>query len=129
MYSSFHVSALGLEFVGRHHSGLDDCKSIVQVVKKLVKSGNASYSLLHSRLHPTLTLPLLPLGHVFAQPTAIEESYDPTGDDSWNSFDNKVSEGCWLCTANDCQIWNRPFAKKCIACYAIKQPGHCISYK
>ncbi len=33
------VQALQLEFVGRHHSGLDDCLTIIEVVKRLVTLG------------------------------------------------------------------------------------------
>ena len=80
------IPALGLPFVGRHHSGLDDCKTIVQIVQYLLKLGTS----LPLPLSPEVAVSLTPLGwmdgwagHVFADPTKIEKDFDPF-EESWN---------------------------------------------
>jgi inhibitor of KinA sporulation pathway (predicted exonuclease) len=89
------LKALGLPFVGRHHSGLDDCKTIVQIVQYLLK-----------------------LGHVFDQPTKIEKPFDPL-EESWNKFSNVPTGDAWQCPG--CALWNKAFAKHyCAFCKAPK---------
>jgi len=89
------LKALGLPFVGRHHSGLDDCKTIVQIVQYLLK-----------------------LGHVFDNPTKIEKPFDPY-EESWNKFSNVPTGDAWQCPG--CQLWNKAFAKHyCAFCKADK---------
>eukprot|EP01087_Luapelamoeba_hula_P005989 TRINITY_DN1609_c0_g1_i1.p1 TRINITY_DN1609_c0_g1~~TRINITY_DN1609_c0_g1_i1.p1 ORF type:complete len:712 (-),score=90.34 TRINITY_DN1609_c0_g1_i1:19-2154(-) len=51
------VQELGLQWEGRHHSGLDDCMNICNVVSKLLE-----------------------YNHVFLEPETIEEDYDPDTD-------------------------------------------------
>ena len=50
------LKAFGLDFIGRHHSGLDDCKTICQIAKLMLQLGMYhsltlahSLSLTHSR--------------------------------------------------------------------------------
>jgi hypothetical protein len=83
------ATALGLPFVGRHHSGLDDCKTIVQIVQYLLKLGMFCPSLLLSfpagwgSCVSVVNTDLLRAGHVFDQPTKIEKPFDPL-EESWN---------------------------------------------
>jgi inhibitor of KinA sporulation pathway (predicted exonuclease) len=89
------LKALGLPFVGRHHSGLDDCKTIIQIVQTLLK-----------------------LGHVFDNPTKIEKTFDPY-EESWNKFSNVPTGDAWQCAG--CLLWNKAFAKHyCAFCKADK---------
>jgi len=59
------VDRLGLSFVGRPHSGLDDSANVANVALKLLE-----------------------YGHVFAGPELIPENYDPAGDPSFVDFNN-----------------------------------------
>jgi len=77
-------AAFGLPFVGHHHSGLDDCKTIVQAVRCLINLG---------RLLPTTLIPppmadtrcphahTVP-GHVFDKPIE-NKNFDPLSQE-WN---------------------------------------------
>lgn len=88
------LNAFGLEFIGRHHSGLDDCKSIAQVVKVLLQ------------LHP----------NTFTQTRKIAPDYDPWTDDSWISFMGNCPSDAWLCTNEKCAVYNKPSYYKCRFC-------------
>lgn len=57
------VEHSGIKFVGRHHSGIDDCLTIVQLVNVLLQNG-----------------------HKFKDPCVIDERYDPFRDSSFVNF-------------------------------------------
>jgi len=57
------VEHSGLQFVGRHHSGLDDCLTICSLVNYLLQSG-----------------------HKFLNPDVIDQAYDPFRDASFGEF-------------------------------------------
>jgi len=57
------VAHSGTKFVGRHHSGIDDCMTIVQLVEVLLRNG-----------------------HKFLEPCVIDECYDPFRDTSFCEF-------------------------------------------
>lgn len=57
------VEHSGIEFVGKHHSGIDDCRTIVELINVLL--GN---------------------GHTFKDPCVIDEYYDPFRDNSFSNF-------------------------------------------
>jgi hypothetical protein len=85
------AAALGLPFVGRHHSGLDDCKTIIQIVQTLLKLGispppglqRSTFFVLRSPLSVLRGLTWSAPGHVFDNPTKIEKTFDPY-EESWN---------------------------------------------
>jgi len=85
------LQAFKLGFVGKHHSGIDDCRSIAQIVKTL-----------------------LLLGHSFEQPIVIEDDYDYTLDPNFIDFGSQTVPDSWQC--KNCEIWNRPWTKSCQAC-------------
>ncbi|KAG2378208.1 hypothetical protein C9374_008351 [Naegleria lovaniensis] len=52
-----------IDFIGRHHSGLCDCFTIAEIVKKLLNDG-----------------------HIFDEPVTVSEYYDPFRDNSFGEF-------------------------------------------
>ncbi|KAL6045897.1 ERI1 exoribonuclease 3 [Balamuthia mandrillaris] len=93
------VKALGLEFVGRHHSGLDDCYTISTVVKALILQG-----------------------HKLAEPRVVAKDYDPINDKEWTSFEAVISSDSWRCPNEECQLWNRPHVRRCPFCKLTVRP-------
>jgi ERI1 exoribonuclease 3 len=57
------VEHSGIQFFGRHHSGIDDCMTIVQIIDVLLRNG-----------------------HKFKDPCVISEHYDPFRDNNWSNF-------------------------------------------
>jgi len=57
------VEHSGIQFVGRHHSGIDDCMTLVQLINVLMRNG-----------------------HKFKDPCIIDEYYDPFRDASFCNF-------------------------------------------
>ncbi len=57
------VQHSGLKFVGRHHSGIDDCHTIAQIVNVMLGHG-----------------------HQFIEPVYIDRYYDPFRDSSFSNF-------------------------------------------
>lgn len=96
---SVMIKAFGLKFFGRHHSGLDDCKSISQVVRVLLQ------------LHP----------NTFTRPRVIPWDYDPMKDSSWCSFMGHCPPDAWLCSNEKCMVYNRPHMMECNFCNAARQ--------
>jgi hypothetical protein len=72
------LKALSLEFVGRHHSGLDDCYSILQVVEALLQRGTISCGIIVCN-----AIDNYDTGHQFAEPTKIPADYDHTTDSNY----------------------------------------------
>jgi len=87
------LQAFQLELIGKHHSGIDDCKSIVQIVQLL-----------------------LSLGHKFDSPSKIPEDYNPKEDPHFVNFGSVTEPLSWQCSNTSCGIWNRPWIKSCIIC-------------
>nr|CAG4707971.1 unnamed protein product [Naegleria fowleri] len=52
-----------IDFIGRHHSGLCDCFTIAEIVKKLLNDG-----------------------HIFDEPVTVSEYYDPFRDNTFGEF-------------------------------------------
>merc|ERR1712115_204372 len=92
------LNAFDLPFVGRHHSGLDDCKTIAQVVKVLLQ------------LYPG----------TFTNPKNIRYDYDATRDNSWVSFMSDCPPDSWLCPNEECAVYNKPTYKNCRFCKTDK---------
>jgi hypothetical protein len=57
------VELSGVNFVGRHHSGIDDCMTIVEIINALLRNG-----------------------HTFTTPCEIDRYYDPFRDLSFKNF-------------------------------------------
>lgn len=91
------LRALNLDFVGKHHSGIDDCYSIAQIVGIMIKKG-----------------------HKFDNPTLIPDEYDPLKDPSYFNFTSFAPPDSWICpvcTSQFCgSIWNRPLVNRCRFC-------------
>lgn len=68
------LKSLRLNFVGRHHAGLDDCHSIASVVKAMIRQGCK-----------------------FDTPTVISPTYDYSQDPSYVSFSSKAPPDSWKC--------------------------------
>jgi len=62
------VEECKLNFVGRHHSGLDDCFTIVEIVNYLLR-----------------------YGHRFVDPVTIDSAYDPFRDTSFQEFHQNLN--------------------------------------
>eukprot|EP01090_Pellita_catalonica_P004438 TRINITY_DN14269_c0_g1_i1.p1 TRINITY_DN14269_c0_g1~~TRINITY_DN14269_c0_g1_i1.p1 ORF type:complete len:461 (-),score=71.66 TRINITY_DN14269_c0_g1_i1:3-1385(-) len=91
------VRACKLEIFGQHHSGLDDCKTILGLVKYLLQSSTDA----------------------FTQPKQIPHNYDPLQNmNEWNVFDPCAAAGSWKCPA--CHVYNRITASR--YCYFCKNP-------
>jgi len=85
------LQAFKLEFVGKHHSGIDDCRSIIQIVKTMLQ-----------------------LGFKFEQPIFIPEDYNHKEDPNFQDFGSVTEPNSWKCPS--CEIWNRPWTKSCQTC-------------
>jgi inhibitor of KinA sporulation pathway (predicted exonuclease) len=86
------LKSCNLQFVGRHHCGIDDCKTIALMIKRLIT-----------------------LRHEFKEPTIISEDYDPLVDTAtWNKFENVTPAGAWQCSV--CKLWNKPYHTTCSLC-------------
>jgi len=93
------LQAFSLKFVGRAHSGIDDCFSIAQIVKTLLKRG-----------------------HHFNQTSSISEDNDL----AYRKFSSTAPPGSWICKVctekhsrpgDSVAVWNKPFAKICRFCF------------
>jgi len=91
------VKALRLDFMGKHHNGLDDSRNIAQIV-----------------------LRLLLLGHVFTQPKQIPLNYDPCSDPKFVDFGSVTEPGAWQCINGSCGVWNRPWFDLCKFCSSTR---------
>ncbi|EFC50864.1 exonuclease family protein [Naegleria gruberi] len=60
------VDQSGLSFVGQHHSGLCDCLTISEIVKRMIYDG-----------------------HIFEEPIVVSDYYDPFRDNSFTEFIQK----------------------------------------
>lgn len=100
------LQALSLTFVGKHHRGIDDCHSIAQVVKALLK-----------------------LGHKFGDPAPVAQQEDP----AFLRFASIAPHGSWKCrlctdkhnTESEKHagraVWNKPMARVCRFCLVPHQ--------
>jgi len=111
------LQALGLDFVGRHHAGLDDCHSIGKVVASMIR-----------------------LGHIFDKTTVIPPTYDHTDDPSYIGFPSLAPSDSWKCIvctdkykdpegskyyegpedSNFRAVWNKPLASTCRFCKSTR---------
>jgi hypothetical protein len=102
VFFSLYLLALSLDFIGKHHSGIDDCHSIIQVVKALINRG-----------------------HTFDEPTSVIDigQYDP----AFVGFSPVAPLGSWVCIpcttmhrkdhdSPESAVWNKPLAKVCRFC-------------
>lgn len=87
------LEAFNLDFVGQHHSGIDDCRSIAQLVKLL-----------------------LPFGNCFTKLQKIPRNYQPFSDPRWMNFPTVSPEHSWQCTNVTCGVWNPPHYASCRFC-------------
>lgn len=88
------LRAFNLDFVGRHHSGLDDCMTIAQIVKVLLQ------------IHPK----------TFSIPKSVPADYNPHEDPSWCSFMGVCPPDAWKCSNEECNVWNKPQIMTCRFC-------------
>eukprot|EP01119_Soliformovum_irregulare_P020769 TRINITY_DN6783_c0_g1_i1.p1 TRINITY_DN6783_c0_g1~~TRINITY_DN6783_c0_g1_i1.p1 ORF type:complete len:523 (+),score=111.47 TRINITY_DN6783_c0_g1_i1:12-1580(+) len=99
------LNALKLDFVGKHHCGIDDCHSIAQIVKTLI-------------VH----------GHEF-KPLEIPENYDFNADPSYLGFASQAPPDSWRCetcsakfgdpgvdASQSRSVWNKPLSTTCRFC-------------
>jgi len=93
------LQAFKLEFIGKHHSGIDDCRSIVQLVKTM-----------------------LLLGLSFDNPIIIPEDYSYKDDPNFIDFGSTTVPESWQC--EKCEIWNRPWTKSCLSCDYVPEIKH-----
>jgi len=86
------LDAYSLNFVGRHHSGLDDCQTIAQIVKILLQ------------LHP----------NTFTHPKEFPLEDNPLG----KAFPHSsiCPPDSWLCENEKCNVWNLPYVTQCKFC-------------
>jgi inhibitor of KinA sporulation pathway (predicted exonuclease) len=89
------LQAFGMQFEGRHHSGLHDAKNVAR-----------------------LALYLISLGHPFEKCNVILPDYDCFQDKKFVDFGQVAESNSWLC--NPCGIWNRPWAKTCKFCHKLR---------
>eukprot|EP01118_Nematostelium_gracile_P000780 TRINITY_DN10788_c0_g1_i1.p1 TRINITY_DN10788_c0_g1~~TRINITY_DN10788_c0_g1_i1.p1 ORF type:complete len:398 (-),score=85.84 TRINITY_DN10788_c0_g1_i1:13-1206(-) len=101
------LQAMGLDFVGKHHRGIDDCHSIATLVKAMLIAG-----------------------HSFENPMKIPEDYDQLKDPSFFTFAAHAPENSWKCqfctqkfwdhfceNDNFRAVWNKPLASSCRFCF------------
>eukprot|EP01114_Cavostelium_apophysatum_P019602 TRINITY_DN6364_c0_g1_i1.p1 TRINITY_DN6364_c0_g1~~TRINITY_DN6364_c0_g1_i1.p1 ORF type:complete len:620 (-),score=97.49 TRINITY_DN6364_c0_g1_i1:73-1932(-) len=99
------LQALKLDFIGKHHSGIDDCLSIVQVVKAMIRQG-----------------------HLFGEHNVVvTPEYDVDRDQTYQSFSSTAPSNSWKCetcttkfssnTSDEMSaVWNKPFSSTCRFC-------------
>lgn len=87
-----------LNFVGKHHSGLDDCLSISQIVTELLN-----------------------LGSDFSRTENIDVSLDPFEDPRFVDFGSVAEPTSWMCFEKECRVYNRPWSAKCRFCGTPKR--------
>jgi len=80
------LAVLGLRILGQHHRGLDDCKTITQIVQRLLN-----------------------FGHGFDEPREVpsDPNYNPYEDPFFVDFGSTTEPTSWKCATPDCGIWNR----------------------
>jgi len=89
------LDAYSLGYIGRQHSGLDDCLTISQIVKILLQ------------LHP----------NTFTRPKLIPDEQDP-----FKQLAPQFARTCfcppgaWKCENKNCNVWNHPFITQCKFC-------------
>jgi len=88
------LNAYSLRVIGRQHSGLDDCKTIAQIVKVLLQ------------LHP----------NTFNHPKEIPKDHDPTSSMVKYAFSSRCPPGSWQCSRESCAVWNQPYVHSCKFC-------------
>jgi inhibitor of KinA sporulation pathway (predicted exonuclease) len=104
---SLHIMlrALNLDFVGKHHSGFDDCFSIAQIVQIMIQRG-----------------------HKFDNPITIPTEYNISSDPSFVTFSSYAPPGSWVCEV--CRekfsgpVWNKPTALECRFCSTPHQENY-----
>jgi inhibitor of KinA sporulation pathway (predicted exonuclease) len=89
------LNAVGLQVVGQHHRGLDDCKTIAQIVQLLLKLG-------------------FPFDNLKTVPSTPD--YNPWQHPDFVDFGSRCEPDSWKCTTPDCGIWNRPWMYYCRFC-------------
>lgn len=88
------LNSVGFSVVGQHHRGIDDCKSIAQLLCLMLR-----------------------LGHNFQHPRKIPaEDFDPFTQPDFVDFGSQCEPASWKCTTPDCGIWNRPWMYYCRFC-------------
>lgn len=92
------LKALGLDFVGKPHVGLDDSRNIAQII-----------------------INLLILGHSFNNPKKIPANYNSDIDPNFVDFGSVTEPNAWKCINITCAVWNRPWMDKCRFCQASKE--------
>jgi len=90
------LDAYSLNFIGRHHSGLDDCQSIAQIVKVLLQ------------LHP----------NTFTHPKEFKQEDDPLK--KAFPYSACCPPGSWCCENTNCGVWNQPYVFQCKFCKTEK---------
>jgi len=104
------LQALQLEFVGKHHRGIDDCHSIALIVKAMLIAG-----------------------HSFDKAVVIAPDYDSQLDPSFLNFTSQAPSNSWKCETctpkfvdKYCDedpyraVWNKPLASSCRFCGSTK---------
>lgn len=95
------LRTLNLDFVGKHHSGIDDCFSIAQIVSIMIK-----------------------YGFKFENPTIIPDEYDSSKDLYFFTFPSYAPPNSWKCHVCSQQyageIWNKPIVTFCRFCSTPK---------
>ena len=119
-HHSCFFPAYNLSFVGRHHSGLDDCKTIAQIVKILLQLRKIFFDIFVLNSSNSLTTTLLPDPNTFTHPKAVSADYDPNKDNSWVSFMGNCPPDAWLCPDSECAVYNKPTSRECRFCHAAK---------
>lgn len=89
------LNAVGLDVVGQHHRGLDDCKTIAQLVVLMLRLG-------------------FPFDNNIK--TIPSQGYDPWQHPEFVDFGSRCDPDSWKCTTPDCGIWNRPWMFYCRFC-------------
>jgi len=104
------LQALQLDFVGKHHRGIDDCHSIALIVKAMLIAG-----------------------HIFDKPVVIPPDYDSQSDPSFLNFTSQAPSNSWTCVNCTTKfadkyskedpyraVWNKPLASSCRFCATAK---------
>jgi len=91
------LNAIGMEFEGKPHCGIEDAQNIARVV-----------------------LQLLTLGHSFSTQKSIPAAYDPFQDQQFVDFGSVADANAWQCPNTTCGLWNRPWKKECKFCFRSK---------
>eukprot|EP00164_Ancoracysta_twista_P007747 GFYU01011053.1.p2 GENE.GFYU01011053.1~~GFYU01011053.1.p2 ORF type:complete len:556 (+),score=81.30 GFYU01011053.1:218-1885(+) len=93
------IESIGAFMEGKHHSGIDDSKSISSVVIHLLRQGVN-----------------------FNEPTLICHDYQCKDDPTYEDFSVVSNDSLWQCLNPQCAVWNRGTFFKCRFCEYIPPP-------